>query len=119
MNVENIIEFAEYLENLNDLENKRNLLLGFDMERDLPVDSHSCGTAACIGGHIRYLYPYSGTHYDLAIENHFELDSETASKIGEPNSDNDWAWGATSLEAAAMLRDLVKTGEVNWKKLHT
>ena len=83
---------------------------------------HQCGTPACIDGWSREIFG-RGVYLALGIVNNV-LDSDAYNKFDLVAPDNNHAWWGekifnsplfiTSKRAAKVLRNLAKTGEVDW-----
>lgn len=116
VNVANILALADFLESV---------LFPFDMAKI--HNPASCGSAGCIGGHAAALWPDVASNYSswdeskLADKLGIDDDTEEALCYLAPGS----MWGSdpnyvvpyddvTREDAVAVLRNLAKTGKVDW-----
>ena len=109
MNKENILELAEHIERLD------------PEEYDQRVLAHDCGTPACIAGHAAYLlsgmslYPSTGI---IEAKAWLGLSSIEADCLFDsmPFGAEPGISAPTPQDAAATLRHLAETGEVDWRR---
>lgn len=108
MNKERLLELADVIEN--------DTLPGviFDMRcwcRDARYTrdhAYECGAVCCIGGYAEQLWPHA-----LGARGALGLDCETAKYLFFADLDSP-IWNATRAQAAAVIRNLVATGRVDW-----
>ena len=109
MNVENILKVADAIEQHSIPD------LGFNMRRWRfrfrnginDKSGHHCKTCACIGGWTEALFPGVAAHKSLgllSLKVHALFYPDAAPR----------AYDATPSQAAAVLRHLAATGEVDW-----
>ena len=113
MNTENILKLAEYIEGLEPKEYDQRYV-------DHPTGPH-CGTPACIAGHAAYLsgmsiYPGAGMFEAKAWLrlSSFQADCLFDSMPFGPFGTEPDISAPTPQDAAATLRHLAETGEVDW-----
>ncbi len=120
MNKERILALADLIEKL-----PKGSVYGEKSGFDMTDFSHHCGTPACIGGWARW--EHFGRPDDIASEivasqlsysevaaGYLGIDLEaTAEELFYPPTIDNWQ-GITPQHAAAVLRNLVETGEVDW-----
>ena len=98
MNKERILELASHIENSETYNQTR-------------ID-HLCGTPACIAGHAYQLYNsngrYCGRFADILDLPDMEMDAELT------RAHPLFGYIPSAKDAAAVLRNLAETGEVDW-----
>ena len=105
MNRTNILQLANYIEQLE------------PKEYDQSCFVHDCGTPACIAGHAIDLagqWSYNAAVWD-AVE-WLGLDNDQGHALFDPIPLSPDDKDPTTQDAAATLRHLAETGEVDWSK---
>lgn len=135
MNKKNVLRLAEHLEKIAQ---QTNPFVGFTMY-DYATCEHECGTAGCIAGHI-YLLRNGPEAFEMAAQifEQFQcgdgnvsvgpvtrihpegaawlgIDTETSNNLFLMNNSRYSLSEVTPEWAAATLRRLAKTGEVDWE----
>lgn len=78
----------------------------------LDNSGHQCQTAGCLAGWTAAMFGYCGINFYEFAKNALDISDEIALSLMHPYSDE--AWLATPQQAAKVIRELIKTGVVNW-----
>lgn len=121
-----LLELADYIEKMEPALVSGTLVTspGFSMKVWYKSFGGCCGTAMCIGGTADLLFnpkkpldlEFDWTETaNLLLENPTEfMERERIYELFYPGTIQSGGWNATPQQAAFCIRELVRTGEVNW-----